>query len=659
MPYTIKFSDPTKVDDVTVPDMPPGINTVDTSLALVGKGYPNYGQKIAENFVHLLENFASPIPPENPIEGQLWYDTSDPSNKKLRIMDGTATATRWPTANGIYQQGTDPSLSATQGLRVGDIWVDTANNQLRIWNSNVWTLVGPQAAGPEPTGAIPAVIRDTQGLDRRVILNKVSGETVAIFANEQFTPRSVINGFTILKPGLNLSSTSPLNEPLPILNGTAFASQNLVDSLGDSYSTDSFLRKNDQTSPGQIIEGLVRFKTPSTNTTLTGQGRDGVVIINGTTNNDTNYVQLYKGDNDAVLLNNTTNGKIVFKTKEISLATVLELSKERLDLTGDAYISKSTYITNTLTVYSTASLSVNIFGGVSAAKNVTLGQNLRVASISTFTGLVNVGSHVIPTGNSTQDLGNYSNRYRQVYADIMGHTGSVFVGIFNGLANGLQQSTNFRIVGQVTATSVLYNGTGTSATFVTTLQPEAIYGQTVLNTSTSTLNLLVLDTATNMLHKIARDSFIPSPFFTGMITAYGVDTNIPSGWLLCDGSEYIQTGTYSNLYVLLGSKYGIATAGNFKVPDLRKSTTWFQSISTATTTTAVAPMGTDTISLSTTTNIVPNLIVEGTVAIQNGTTVTSVIGYDVKLSTNVITSIGAGTLLSFSSASYVSYIIKI
>jgi hypothetical protein len=37
MPYTLNFSDPTKSDTVIVPDMPPGINAIDTSLSLVGK----------------------------------------------------------------------------------------------------------------------------------------------------------------------------------------------------------------------------------------------------------------------------------------------------------------------------------------------------------------------------------------------------------------------------------------------------------------------------------------------------------------------------------------------------------------------------------------------------------------------------------------------
>jgi len=51
--------------------------TVDTSTAvnLVGRGVPGYGGMIAENFVRLIENFANDYPPQNPLDGQLWYDT--------------------------------------------------------------------------------------------------------------------------------------------------------------------------------------------------------------------------------------------------------------------------------------------------------------------------------------------------------------------------------------------------------------------------------------------------------------------------------------------------------------------------------------------------------------------------------------------------------
>ena len=45
-----------------------------TTLGLLGPNAPGYGPVVARNFLRLLENFASATPPENPTEGQLWYD---------------------------------------------------------------------------------------------------------------------------------------------------------------------------------------------------------------------------------------------------------------------------------------------------------------------------------------------------------------------------------------------------------------------------------------------------------------------------------------------------------------------------------------------------------------------------------------------------------
>jgi microcystin-dependent protein len=42
----------------------------------------------------------------------------------------------------------------------------------------------------------------------------------------------------------------------------------------------------------------------------------------------------------------------------------------------------------------------------------------------------------------------------------------------------------------------------------------------------------------------------------------------PTGWLLCDASEVSQT-SYPLLYALLGTTWGTAASGNFKLPDLR------------------------------------------------------------------------------------------
>lgn len=83
----------------------PTSNSLDTkassaasSLLLYGKGSPNYGERIQENLLHLLENFAGSEEPTYPVGGQLWMDRSGPeyvlrvyNSKKYKISVNTHT----------------------------------------------------------------------------------------------------------------------------------------------------------------------------------------------------------------------------------------------------------------------------------------------------------------------------------------------------------------------------------------------------------------------------------------------------------------------------------------------------------------------------------------------------------------------------------------
>ena len=70
-----------------------------TTLSLPGRGVPNYGEYLVDNFVHILENFAADTPPDsNPnvgtspageaLTGQLWYNTTA-GEEGYKHYDGT------------------------------------------------------------------------------------------------------------------------------------------------------------------------------------------------------------------------------------------------------------------------------------------------------------------------------------------------------------------------------------------------------------------------------------------------------------------------------------------------------------------------------------------------------------------------------------------
>jgi hypothetical protein len=64
MAYTVnKSNSSSSPNSYTVQD---GVVNTQTDLSLIGKGYAGYGETIAENFLHLLENFQTLQHQQNP-----------------------------------------------------------------------------------------------------------------------------------------------------------------------------------------------------------------------------------------------------------------------------------------------------------------------------------------------------------------------------------------------------------------------------------------------------------------------------------------------------------------------------------------------------------------------------------------------------------------
>jgi hypothetical protein len=582
MPYTLNFSDPTKQTTITVPDMPPGINSVDTSLNLVGRAYPNYGQKFAENFLHLLENFASPVPPANPIEGQLWFDTSDPAHKVLRIMDGTASAVRWPSANGIYQQSSDPNTE--YAVKNGDIWVDTNSNNLKIWNGLSWQIVGPNSNTSDSllTGSVVETVSAINGSSYPVIKNYVNGDVISIisgFTTATFTPLSVIQGFLQIKPGINMSSMTVNNQSAQIY-GTAQNAYNL-NINGINYGSSDFLRKSDTTPTGQEITGKIVFRTTSTTGSL---GRDGVVILpQGKT---TEYVQLYKNSNDAVLLNNTVGGKIQLQVNPTGNVTDLFTSVS-IDPVSGATISTSTSIQIQgnptldvgvsgsypfITAWTTASFikDVVVTGDIYNLGKITSGDDITVEG-QLYLNWNNgeAGPAILPGTSSVPqdnvfDIGSPTANFRRIYAKQIGTAGiTQFYGTLTGSATKLDKPIQLAVQGQVTASIVTIQGDGVGSTVNMSLTNYAVANQTSITTATSTATMLVLNNG--QLAQISKNNFLQDIAVTGMITIWTSSTP-PTGWLLCDGTAK-SIITYANLFSVISYNYGNSGAV-FNVPSL-------------------------------------------------------------------------------------------
>jgi len=69
------------VDDLTL--------DVSTPIDLIGFGYAGWHKYYGQNFIKLMENFASEVAPESPVEGMIWYDKTSGS-KGVSYYDGGA-----------------------------------------------------------------------------------------------------------------------------------------------------------------------------------------------------------------------------------------------------------------------------------------------------------------------------------------------------------------------------------------------------------------------------------------------------------------------------------------------------------------------------------------------------------------------------------------
>ena len=246
MAYTIELTNNsilTVVEDGTID------NTTD--IKLVGKNYSGYGEIQNENFVKLLENFASEQQPARPIPGQLWFD-QDATSLRLKLFDGNDNKIFTSLANihqGELPTGTD--LSA-QNVKDGDLWWDDVTSQLYVYNGTDFMLVGPKVTTNRQTEVIEALVYDDQLPDpvdpsqianyqHLILKGIVDGKTIFISSNDDFTLDSSnsILGFDRLRKGINLVDTQEAEGGVTsseyIINGSVTNSQKLGGVLAEEY----------------------------------------------------------------------------------------------------------------------------------------------------------------------------------------------------------------------------------------------------------------------------------------------------------------------------------------------------------------------------------------------------------------------------------------
>lgn len=570
MPYIVNFTDKDNKSPITVFD---NTSSQDTSLTFPGRNVVGYGQIIAENFLNLLENFASASQPVNPIEGQLWYDTT---NGVLQLYDNT----NWKAASNIQKGPTEPSV---ENSKVGELWVDTTNQQLRIYTGSRWLLVGPAESAIDGKRYGPAIekIVDQDNFDRNVLIFYIADTAVVILSRDSFTPKIEIKGFDQIKAGLNIAT--PANAAEATEFESIFLGGQLPKLIGTATSADAL------NVSGVEIQASKFLRSDTTNTTEFGfnvRNNQGITL-----GLDGNF-QFTTSTTSAKIYNSAAGSSLDLQVNRNGIPdTILRILDDKvginvaapnnaLDVDGDIGVTGAILVSNSNETINLNTGSIITQGGVSIKKGLRVGQTLNVD------GQVNTKT-VVPQSNETFNLGSASLRYNEVRAktviadEIQGTISGNITGNANTATN-LKNVTNFSMAGDVVSNGFTFDGIGDAKVFNTALTANIITSkdQPLPNRSAGQDQVLVYranpstGSSSVGLLKQNRDTFVGDlgvPI--GAILPYSGPT-APYGYLLCDGGE-VEIDKFRTLYDVIGTRYNGTAALNgavgktFRVPDLR------------------------------------------------------------------------------------------
>jgi len=320
------------------------IDTASTDITLVGRNYKGFGEAFNENFVKIVENFASTSAPSNPLKGQLWYDNSE---NRLKIYDGIS-----------FRTAGSPTVSSSQptNLVSGDLWIDNAENKLYFWDGSDLVLVGPQYNATQgKTGLEAVTMVDTSNQIKTVLAMYIGGVLAGIYSRFEFTPGVDYNILPYtpgrsIKVGFNPTVVSDFKH-----QGTALSAELLIDAQGNTFSATDFIRTNERDNSNAVVD----------------QQMEGALFVKGDTGVTVGY-----GDTQYAS----------FKTVDSGTTTSIELKQLNYDFSirvplGNDFIEAFTLDTSTgrIGIYQdTPTVALDVTGAGNFTGNLTVGGDLII-----------------------------------------------------------------------------------------------------------------------------------------------------------------------------------------------------------------------------------------------------------------------------------------
>lgn len=369
-----------------------------TPIKFVGRNFAGYGEVQNENFLWLLENFASTSEPTKKVPGMVWYDSS---RRKLKFWDGSHFR-----STGGAEVGTTPPIGI---VTQGDLYYDTNARQMYVYDdtagveNNGFILIGPQAvAGKGKTSFQSVSVTDTLSNTHAVVAGYSNDAVVMIISTDSFTLSTTATGITAT---LRTNGFSYISAGITLINSTT----------GVTTATSPNFRFWGTSSDSDKLHGVSYSEYIV---------RDGTVPFTGITRFNT----------DDFNANNVNGGLTVGTSSDLKLYVDITTPPTPPTI----YLDHGPLVSRRATIHNQVSGTIYFR---------TTATNTDIDSTVIRTPLIIDGSNqaLVPGKNVTYDLGSLTSgvsssplRWRTVYAE--NFVGGTFTGTFVGASASSAQT---------------------------------------------------------------------------------------------------------------------------------------------------------------------------------------------------------------------------
>lgn len=319
------------------------IDQITTSLTLVGKNASSYGEFFNENFLHLLENFASETSPTKPQTGQMWYDTTE---GRIKVYDESIGG--WKVSGGTIISNTIPLT-----ISDGDLWINSEKQQLHFNDGINTVLAGPiYTAQQGLSGFSIEDVYDTDNIIRTIAKLYVAQSLIGIFSKDEFIPRDPIPGFSgTVKIGFNQGTLSGTKFNVTASQADALISYHPITGALVLKNASSFVSTTDSSTTSGTL--TIQNSTPL----ILGSNQNNEILVS------TGLFSINSNISDQNFEINCLNGAGLFPSLHVNaqnqhVGIYTDTPTTTLDVNGDVRVRGNFVVEGNTTTINTTNISI-------------------------------------------------------------------------------------------------------------------------------------------------------------------------------------------------------------------------------------------------------------------------------------------------------------